>query len=294
MAEYGKPGTAAARFVAFHSCQGGVGRTLALANCARVLAASGQRVVLMDFDLEAPGLQHFSVFAPKGTPKQAHPGFAEYLAACVGNEPPDSLKDYLYECKGCPEDQGRVWLMPAGNHGEPHYRECLDGCTWNEFYTRRDGYRILENLRGHLIAEYRPDYVFMDTHAGFSELSGIATHQLADIAVLVFSLGEPNLRGTLRVFHSLRQTPLRPRIVLAASPVPAVPMDKGSPFYEKMQWIRREFQDAAKPSIIPYHPVLAFDGRIVVDERDDPFSCGLAYRKLVDMIREAADAQGGA
>lgn len=67
------------RFVAFYSYKGGVGRTLALANCARVLAAGGKRVLLMDFDLEAPGLQHFEVFRPKKAKEDtALSGFSEY------------------------------------------------------------------------------------------------------------------------------------------------------------------------------------------------------------------------
>ena len=44
------------RAVTFYSYKGGVGRTLACANFGLYLAKMGQKVVLMDMDFEAPGL----------------------------------------------------------------------------------------------------------------------------------------------------------------------------------------------------------------------------------------------
>ena len=44
--------------ITFYSYKGGVGRSLALANCAKFLAYHGKKVVVMDLDLEAPGLHH--------------------------------------------------------------------------------------------------------------------------------------------------------------------------------------------------------------------------------------------
>ena len=49
------------RVVTFYSYKGGVGRTMALVNTAYVLARSGFRVLMVDFDLEAPGMTHFFV-----------------------------------------------------------------------------------------------------------------------------------------------------------------------------------------------------------------------------------------
>lgn len=194
------------RFVAFYSYKGGVGRTLAMANCARALAARGKKVVLLDFDLEAPGLLHFDVFKPKNGAKRPA-GFAEYLEACLQDGPPDELDGYIHECKGKSTDEGKTWLMPAGRHKEPGYLAFLNNMTWNDFYTQNDGYKILENLRGHIIERYEPDYVFIDSRTGLSEIGGIATHQLADIVVLVFNLNGQNLEGAKLVFDSIRKAP---------------------------------------------------------------------------------------
>ena len=48
--------------VTFYSYKGGVGRTNALANVGYKLALEGQRVLLVDFDLEAPSLNAENFF----------------------------------------------------------------------------------------------------------------------------------------------------------------------------------------------------------------------------------------
>jgi len=47
------------RVVTFYSFKGGVGRTMSLVNVAHLLARDGFRVLLVDFDLEAPGMTHY-------------------------------------------------------------------------------------------------------------------------------------------------------------------------------------------------------------------------------------------
>jgi MinD-like ATPase involved in chromosome partitioning or flagellar assembly len=240
------------RFITFYSYKGGVRRTCALANCARALIASGKKVVLMDLDLEAPGLQHFFDI------KKEHPkGFAEYLDACLTTGIPKNLDDYIHPCKG---DKGEAWLMPAGRHGEAGYLQFLQNTTWNDFYTQQQGYKILENLRGHIIERFKPDYVFIDARTGLSEIGGIATHQLADVVVLLFNLNNQNIDGAKYVFDSIQKAPVVPKVILVASPIPVMSTDKGTPFFKKMQDIKTKFtgaENAEQPHIIPYHLLLS-------------------------------------
>src|SRR5262249_50873455 len=51
-----KPDT---RIVTFYSFKGGVGRTMALANVAWILASAGKRVLAVDWDLDSPGLHRY-------------------------------------------------------------------------------------------------------------------------------------------------------------------------------------------------------------------------------------------
>jgi cellulose biosynthesis protein BcsQ len=43
----------------FYSFKGGVGRSMAVANVAALLARAGNSVLVVDWDLEAPGLQKY-------------------------------------------------------------------------------------------------------------------------------------------------------------------------------------------------------------------------------------------
>jgi MinD-like ATPase involved in chromosome partitioning or flagellar assembly len=43
----------------FYSYKGGVGRSMAMANVAEWLYQQGKRVVMIDWDLEAPGLEGY-------------------------------------------------------------------------------------------------------------------------------------------------------------------------------------------------------------------------------------------
>src|SRR4051794_39095955 len=43
----------------FYSYKGGVGRTMALANVAEVFYRAGLRVLMVDWDLESPGLERY-------------------------------------------------------------------------------------------------------------------------------------------------------------------------------------------------------------------------------------------
>ena len=43
----------------FYSYKGGTGRSMALANIAWILASNGQRILAIDWDLEAPGLHRY-------------------------------------------------------------------------------------------------------------------------------------------------------------------------------------------------------------------------------------------
>ncbi|HEY6344536.1 MAG TPA: hypothetical protein VIY49_23835 [Bryobacteraceae bacterium] len=45
--------------ITFYSYKGGTGRSLTLANVAWILAAAGKRVIVLDWDLEAPGLHRY-------------------------------------------------------------------------------------------------------------------------------------------------------------------------------------------------------------------------------------------
>ena len=55
------------QIITFYSYKGGVGRSMALANVATLLSKWGKKVLMIDWDLEAPGLENFFKEYLKGT-----------------------------------------------------------------------------------------------------------------------------------------------------------------------------------------------------------------------------------
>jgi len=75
--------------VAFHSFKGGVGRTSAALNFAKAAANSGKNVVLLELDVDAPGIRHKpGLFT---SPKNEQ-GYVDYLAHFHDT---DSLQDNI-------------------------------------------------------------------------------------------------------------------------------------------------------------------------------------------------------
>src|SRR6266571_1349917 len=98
--------------VSFYSFKGGVGRSMALVNIGAELARSGRRVLLVDFDLEAPGLDTFGLIPEN---KQ---GVVDYVTNYLAlNEAPDLAK-YVSEASVIGDKGGHLWIMPAGNRDD--------------------------------------------------------------------------------------------------------------------------------------------------------------------------------
>jgi hypothetical protein len=72
----------------FYSFKGGVGRSMALANVAQYLYLQGLNVIMVDWDLEAPGLEEFFFDTPEDLERaRAHPGLMDSLLAYKRTHP---------------------------------------------------------------------------------------------------------------------------------------------------------------------------------------------------------------
>ena len=66
---------------AFYSFKGGVGRSMALANIGEIFHQKGLRTLLVDWDLEAPGLETYFNRDAELAASRAHPGLIDMLTA---------------------------------------------------------------------------------------------------------------------------------------------------------------------------------------------------------------------
>src|ERR1700685_190133 len=65
----------------FYSFKGGAGRSMALANVAALLAKWGRSVLVIDWDIEAPGIEKFFITndSPSGSIRSSRPGIVDLI-----------------------------------------------------------------------------------------------------------------------------------------------------------------------------------------------------------------------
>lgn len=190
----------------FYSFKGGVGRTMALVNVAVELALQGKRVVAVDFDLEAPGLDTFDL----GRPAETTPGILDFVETYLETDRAPDAKDFLFESPPLGENGGRLWVMPSGSHDERYARR-LSALDWQALYEHFDGYLLFEDLKAQWRDALEADYVLIDSRTGHTDVGGICTRQLPDAVVLLFFPNQQNLRGLTKVVRDIRAEAKGPR-----------------------------------------------------------------------------------
>ena len=192
----------------FYSYKGGTGRTMALANVAWILASRGKRVLVIDWDVEAPGLHRY--FAPfLSDPKLAETeGLMEFLAQYVvsvtkelpdGTSPDETwyqphadIKRYAEPIQWQFPDGGSIDLVGAGRQNAS-YGVRVNGFDWDGFYRRFGGGAFLDESVRQMKAAY--DYVLIDSRTGISDTSGICTMHLPDALVVLYTLNNQSIEG---------------------------------------------------------------------------------------------------
>jgi MinD-like ATPase involved in chromosome partitioning or flagellar assembly len=184
--------------ITFYSFKGGVGRTMALVNVAVQLALAGKKVLVVDFDLEAPGVPTFSLTAPK----EAVSGLVEYISDYRRSGVAPDATQYVYSAARFPTG-GELWVMPAGRH-DGSYSQRLNSIDWHALYEREEGYLFFEDLKRQWDQSLAPDYVLIDSRTGHSDVEGICTRQLPDSVCMLFFPNEQNLQGIKKVVENIR------------------------------------------------------------------------------------------
>lgn len=243
-------------YATFYSFKGGVGRTLALANTATLLATDHDepcRVLVWDFDLAAPGLQQVLKCRWKG---KAREGFLDYVHHyCTKAE---ILPIERFVCK---TDVPNVDMLPAGWMGR-RYAARLDEIHWQEIYRQARGYQFMEATKKQ-IADLKPeyDYVLVDSLTGYSDVGGICVNQLADIVVLLFRLNRQNLEGISKVYRSIQKSNRQAVRTVGTVPVISPAWPFASP--EADEWTRKVQRIFGDERLL----TIAFDGSLSFGER---------------------------
>lgn len=213
------------RAVTFYSYKGGVGRTLTLVETAKRLAKEGMRVVVLDLDLEAPGL-HFKLLNETQR-KTIVGGFVDIASAFVRSGLLPSLRELSVSATPT-ELPGEVIVLPAGKAEANQYWTALARLDWQKLFAGDSGVgvHLFLALREAIQEQFQPDVLLADSRTGITEIGSAALSLLADDVVCMFSNNDESIWGTAAVMKAIRHVPRPPsrsdlRIVPVLSRFPA-------------------------------------------------------------------------
>lgn len=270
-------------WITFYSYKGGVGRSLALANVAALLVKRGRSVVLIDFDLEAPGLDSFDEFSSV----VGKPGVVEYVTAFHHTKKAPPVEKYVHPCELSTPLPGKLWIMPAGRKNETYNRDRTH-INWEELYESGMGEPFVENWKAAIARYCKPDYVLVDSRTGLTDVGGICTIHLPDLLVMVFGLNEQNVKGISAVAKAIREAqPDRiPQIQYVASPVPNIPAERRGLLNKRLDAAGKELGIEVKTLLRYYSPAALHEELFVLREEPSPPLLVRDYDHLLDSLVE--------
>jgi MinD-like ATPase involved in chromosome partitioning or flagellar assembly/tetratricopeptide (TPR) repeat protein len=298
------------RIVTFYSYKGGTGRTMALANIAWILASNGLRVLMMDWDLDSPGLHKFFHPFLDSAKIAATAGIIDlvtdyaWAATQAEERPADWHRTYAQilpysvsvAWSAFPEG-GTLDFVSAGRQNR-NYSAAVASFDWDNFYDRLGGGQFFDALRADMKANY--DYVLIDSRAGLSDIADICTVQFPDVLVDCFTLSDQNIEGAAAVarhideqyhYRNIRILPVPMRI----DDNEKEKLDAGralarAKFDRIPRGLSEEEADQYWSSVeIPYKPFYAFEETLATfgDAPGSPMSMLAAYERLTSTITQS-------
>src|SRR5439155_17982971 len=109
--------------ITFYSFKGGVARSMALANAGVLLANWGYKVLMVDFDLEAPGLENFFSRTLEVAEVQKTGGVIDLLSETRSKSTAetDNWKKYVNRIR-LPRISGDLGLLTVGERSLEYFK----------------------------------------------------------------------------------------------------------------------------------------------------------------------------
>jgi hypothetical protein len=173
----------------FYSFKGGVGRTTSLASFALSRAVVGERVVVLDLDLEAPGV---GVLLSADDSGRTSPwGLVDYLLET--NTDKFALSDYYHSFRRTTVAmEGEIVVFPAGKI-DGKYLGKLARIDFEP--TEGTAFASLSKLLTDIREQLKPHWILLDARTGLSEPAGVLLSGLAHLHVLIGTSSEQTWQG---------------------------------------------------------------------------------------------------
>jgi septum site-determining protein MinD len=194
-----------AKIISTHSFRGGTGKSNTTANLAVLVARAGNRVGVIDTDIQSPGI-HVIFQLAESRMKHA---LNDYLwGKCRIDEAAYDVTEAAIGSVGPEADRPRIFLIPASvNVGEI-------GRILKEGY---DVGRLNDGFR-RVVQELRLDYLFIDTHPGVNEET-LLSIAISDKLVLVMRPDSQDFQGTAVTAELARRLEI-PEMFIVLNKVP--------------------------------------------------------------------------
>ena len=215
---------------------------MALANLAFLAAMNGKRVLVMDWDLEAPGLSYYfrgQLDATQAKQLKDAPGildivweWSQAVSEAKGAAADGLIKRYESGTPyaDCVRPLLASYILPNGaaldfigagsklvsSKPPRRYEEALAEFSWTDFLNQKAGGIVLDTLRSWAKNNY--DLVLLDSRTGMADVAGICTMQLPDVVALCFIFNRQNIDGVAKIAGAIR-TEREEKIVIRALPM---------------------------------------------------------------------------
>jgi AAA domain len=191
------PNTNSAKRVVFYGVKGGVGRSTAISGLALQLGELGKSVLVVDLDLESPGVSSSLL----GTDLLPDFGVVDWLTAnAMGVQTKEMEEGLMVESSPLSRlTQAKIHVAPSfGSHTQSYVRKLgrvFRANSLGEPYSVR-----IDRLISSLEKQYKSDVTLIDCRAGIDDTSAVAlTHLNADL-VLLFAI---NTEQTWKAYQIL-------------------------------------------------------------------------------------------
>jgi tetratricopeptide (TPR) repeat protein len=310
---------------------------MALLNTAYVLAGWGKHVLMVDMDLEAPGVSGFLhrhkelapteverpldiltllgeviAAAKAGTPAKQIARDLPPLANYIRSVSPEKLAPLapklgsLGRLDIVAADMDRDWcrrLAELGLQGIAQDRLIeISSALHGYFKAHRFPHRPhgLEDFEAMEDTPY--DYILIDSRTGITEVGGLCVGPLADRLIVLSSLNDQNIEGTLTFLKEAGIKPQRrnkkskawddadmpadseiPSLGPKPTLVVASPVPNGEIQFKRQRLQELERRLGAKPMRLSYHPQMALMEGVFVRDYEDEYLAG-EYLELANAL----------
>ncbi|WFU91988.1 hypothetical protein QA644_34345 (plasmid) [Rhizobium sp. CC1099] len=195
----------------FYSYKGGSGRSMTLANVAWALATNDNKVLAIDWDLEAPGLHRYFHPFLSDPDQSSSSGLIDRIWDYVQQLPTESDRKSRFKLADCSDivqklempsiGEGCLHFIGSGRQDE-QYSEKVGGLDWNGFYQRFDGEAFINALMKWARGKYT--HILIDSRTGVADTAGICTTQIPDSLVLCLVYNRQSIEGSAAVAQSIK------------------------------------------------------------------------------------------